>query len=143
MSIKHRGFTLFETLIVLGLVTLLFCLITPNYFQSRQLIIENQFWHSLRQQWRTAQINAQLHHRSTIISYQSATRQLVFDSYKSKEEISLPTTLSIETIETVVMHEDGYVKPQTIVFYSRAKHCHYLMKIQLAWGGYRVEKENK
>ena len=34
----------------------------------------------------------------------------------------------------------GYTAPQTMRFTSQREHCSYLMKIQLAWGGYRLEK---
>lgn len=138
-----KAFTTIEMVIVLGIVALLLAFTMPNFTHSRQLMMEEQFWRSMRQQWRTAQIAAQLHHQATNVDYDKEAQQITFSTGRHHTEVVVPGTLTVRRFNAIEMHEDGYVRPQTMVFDSRLNDCRYLMKIQLAWGGYRLEKVAK
>lgn len=137
---RCRAFTSVEMIIVLGLVAILCVTVAPSLQPSRQAITEQQFWHAMRQQWRRAQVAAQLDHQSTIISCHSDTQQVEFWRDGDASFLNIPATLRPKRFVTVFIHEDGYAAPQTICFDSTLNHRRYLMKVQLAWGGYRLEK---
>lgn len=135
-----RAFTSLEMIVVLGLVMAIYLLITPAFRPSQQAIVEEQFWHSMRQNWRSAQIAAQLQHQSTIINYRPATQQIEFDRAGNKTFLDIPATMEEKEFGEVCIDASGYTAPQTIRFKSNLSQQYYLMKIQLAWGGYRLEK---
>lgn len=138
-----KAFTTIEVVIVLGIIALLLTFTMPNFVHSRQLMMEEQFWRSMRQQWRTAQIAAQLHHQATNVDYDKETQQIIFSTGGHHTEVVVPGTLIVRHFNTIEMHEDGYVRPQTMMFDSQLNDQRYLMKVQLAWGGYRLEKVAK
>lgn len=140
---KERAFTMVEMVIVLGIVSMLFALTAPRFIKSRQLIAEDQFWHALRQEWRNAQVEAQLNHRETAISYEEQSRQIIFTRLGERHPVAVPSTITVKPFGMIKMHCNGYVCPQTLTFDSAGRHQRYLMKIQLAWGGYRLEKVAK
>lgn len=137
---KKRAFTVAEMLVVLGIICMLFALATPPFIKNRQLMAEDQFWHALRQEWRNAQVEAQLNHRETTIKYEKQSRQIIFTRLGKQKMVAVPSTITVKPFGIIGMHGNGYVRPRTLAFYSAARHQRYLMKIQLAWGGYRLEK---
>ncbi|MGM9907746.1 hypothetical protein [Limosilactobacillus sp.] len=138
----QRAFTSVEMIVVLGLVVTIYLVLAPTFQPSRQAIAEQQFWHELRQDWRAAQVGAQVHHQSTVIDYYSDTKQLVFQRNGHRTLLNIPPTIALdeEKFNAFIIDDTGYTAPQTIGFKSRLQHCKYLMKVQLAWGGYRLEK---
>lgn len=137
---NQRAFTSIEMIVVLGLVAVIYLVIAPTFQPSWQAIAEQQFWHELRQDWRAAQVTAQVRHQSTTVQHYLSTRQIVFNSDGHRTILNIPPTIEVEPFDMFIIDKTGYAAPQTIEFKSRLKHCRYLMKIQLAWGGYRLEK---
>lgn len=137
---EQRAFTSVEMIVVLGLVAAIYLIITPIFQPSRQLIAEQQFWHGMRQNWRAAQVAAQVQHQPTTIDYHPGTQQIVFDRGDHKTALNIPPTIETKDFNLIIIDNSGYTAPQTVRFKSRLRHCWYLMKIQLAWGGYRLEK---
>lgn len=142
---KSRGFTLVETLLVLALVTLIISFSFPSLYRSRQNVAEREFWSGLRQQWQAAQVRAKTKQLATAVTYDSDEHQIEFSwiegSELIKRRLTVPDTLLVRKFENFRMHENGYTKPRTEEFYSSLHHRTYYMRIQLAWGGYRIEEE--
>ncbi|MFR0771744.1 MAG: hypothetical protein ACLSH6_07740 [Limosilactobacillus pontis] len=134
-----RAFTSIEMIVVLGMVVVIYCLLGPSFNPSRQAIVEQEFWHGMRQEWRAAQVAAQVHHQTTVIDYHPASQQIEFDRTGKITRLAIPSTLKVDRFGRFVIDDSGYTAPQTMRFTSRREHCFYLMKIQLAWGGYRLE----
>ncbi|MGN1279626.1 MAG: hypothetical protein ACI4T4_02955 [Limosilactobacillus sp.] len=137
---KPRAFTSIEMIVVLGLVAAIYLVIAPTFRPSSQAIAEQQFWHELRQDWRAAQVAAQVRHQPTIVDYYPNTQQIVFDCDGDRTLLNVPPTIAVTDFDEFIIDNTGYTAPRTIKFRSRLHHCQYLMKIQLAWGGYRLEK---
>lgn len=135
-----RAFTSIEMIVVLGMVVVIYCLLSPSFKPSRQAIVEQEFWHGMRQEWRAAQAAAQVHHQATEIDYHPASQQIEFGRAGKITRLAIPSTLKVDCFGRFVIDDSGYTAPQTMRFTSRREHCSYLMKIQLAWGGYRLEK---
>jgi competence protein ComGD len=139
---KWPAFTVVETIIVLGMVIMLLVMTMPNLNPVHQQVAEQQFWQTMRQNWQRAQVTAQLTHRGTIISYDHDSQQIDFRYPHQCVDVDIPSSLRVVRFGDVDMQEDGYVAPQTMTFDSKDHHRRYQMKIQLAWGGYRLEKTN-
>lgn len=137
---KQVAFTSVEMIVVLGIVAAIYLLLAPNFQPSRQAIGEQQFWHGMRQNWRAAQVAAQVHHQSTLIDYCPETQRIRFTRDNRYTYLDIPPTLEVKPFDMIVIDDTGYTVPRTLHFESRRHHCGYLMKIQLAWGGYRLEK---
>lgn len=138
---KRGGFTLLETLVVLAIVTMLFCLITPFASRSQQKAAEQQFWSDLRIQWQAAQTRAKVDHQITFIEPQDQSKMIQF-SWVDREyhhaTVKIPSTLVLDHFPSIKMLETGFVSPQTARFHSTLNHHKYEMRIQLGWGGYHV-----
>lgn len=139
---KYPAFTMIETIVVLGIVVLLLVMSMPNLDPVHQQIAERQFWQVMRQNWQRAQVNAQLSHRGTTISYDHNSQQIEFRYPSQCVYVDIPSSLKVARFGDVDMQGDGYVAPQTMTFDSKDHRRRYQMKIQLAWGGYRLEKTN-
>lgn len=137
------GFTVLETVIVLGIVTVLVIFSVPGISQCRAYNEEQLFWSELRQNWRTAQLRARNERQVTQVEYEQSSNQIVFVADQKRDAVQLPGTLKVIRFEPFQMHANGYVKPQTQEFKSSLTECRYLMRIQLAWGGYHVERVNE
>lgn len=136
----RRAFTSVEMIVVMGLVAVIYLLLVPNFQPSRQAIVEREFWHGMRQEWRAAQVAAQVRHQVTVIDYHPASQQIAFDRDGNTTCLNIPPTLKADRFSRFMIDGSGYTAPQTMRFTSQREHCSYLMKIQLAWGGYRLEK---
>lgn len=128
-----------EMVVVLGMVAAIMALASPSFVKSQQAANEERFWHELKQQWRLAQTRARVSHRPTRIEFEA--KQVEFHSSKQVTTLALPATLRVTNapIELQMM-DNGYVRPLTVAFTSTFYHCRYELKVQLAWGGYRLEK---
>lgn len=137
---KLVAFTSVEMIVVLGLVTAIYLMLAPSFQPSRQAIVEQEFWHGMRQNWRAAQVAAQVRHQPTLIDYCPETQRIRFTRDDHRTYLDIPPTLKVVPFDMIVIDGTGYTAPRTIRFKSRRRHCCYLMKIQLAWGGYRLEE---
>lgn len=139
---KQNGFTALETIIVLGIVTLVIGITISLPIKSRQRMAEEHFWSSLRQEWRQAQVRALTKHQVTWISYNQNTNAIDFRWVAGKDYVSLPSTLKVKWFERFMITDTGYTRARTECFQSDIDQQLYLLKIQLAWGGYRIEKQS-
>ena len=96
---NQRAFTSVEMIVVLGLVAVIYLVIAPTFQPSRQAIAEQQFWHELRQDWRAAQVTAQVRHQSTTVQHYLSTRQIVFNSDGHRTILNIPPTIEVEPFE--------------------------------------------
>ena len=136
----RSGFTVIETVIVMGLVAIIVAFLIPGIANRRAYQQEQFFWNQLRQDWRSAQLRARTERVTTVIRYDQATNQINFVSSGTYDSLDVPSTLKVVRFVPFSMHENGYVKPQTQEFCSTLTKRRYLMRIQLAWGGYHIEK---
>lgn len=140
---KKPAFTMLEAVIVLGIVALVVGLTMPAMTRDRQAMAEEQFWRNLRHNWRQAQLRAELNQQSTQIKYNVVAQTVEFDWASGQKQVAIPATIKVFRFPKLKMAADGYIKAQTQVFYSELDQHYYLMKIQLAWGGYRIEKKDQ
>ena len=138
---KRTGFTALEMIIVLGVVALIFCLVTPMMTTSRNCINEQQFWRQFRQEWRYAQVQAQVNHCGTDIHYAREKGGISFICNYHQRLVKVPATIQVTDFDDIEIKADGYVRPQTKEFHSATEHCDYRLTIQMAQGEYDVKKE--
>ncbi|MDO4856045.1 MAG: prepilin-type cleavage/methylation domain-containing protein [Limosilactobacillus gorillae] len=142
------AFTMAEVVIVLGLVAVVIVTTTVPYQKRSVEQSEEQFWRNVRQRWQEAQTRARVEHITTYIYLRNQEGRGITFSYLRggkfvNERVHLPKSLKIYTgIRTVSIYQGGFVSPQTWVFVSPETRTEYDMKIQMGWGGYRVEKKS-
>ncbi|MBB1062633.1 type II secretion system protein [Limosilactobacillus fastidiosus] len=140
---KRCGFTILETIIVLVLTALIVTFSFPSLSRSRQVVAEHEFWNDFRQEWQAAQVRSKTRHIETAVTFDSSSYQIEFawlEHYQPvKKRLTVPETLLVRKFDDFEMHENGYTKPRTQEFQSSINGTTYLMRIQLAWGGYRIE----
>lgn len=143
---KTKGFTLLETLIVLGMVSLMFGFGMMQIKQVNAASQERHFWQSLRQNWQASQVRARGNNKGTDINYLPSRRVIRFSWTDQRiiprhNDVIIPQTIQIVSFAKLRMLPNGYVKARTQKFYSDLTNQNYDMKIQLAWGGFYVETE--
>ncbi|WP_225349639.1 type II secretion system protein [Paucilactobacillus wasatchensis] len=144
--IKQKGFTLLETLIVLGLISLTFSFGTLQLRQIRDASNERHFWQALQQEWQVSQTRAQGDNNGTDIVYLAGPQIIRFkwraaDYTTHYNDVAIPVTIKVVSFAPLKMLANGYVKAQTQKFRSMLTNQTYDMKVQLAWGGYYVAVE--
>lgn len=137
---KRSGFTLVETMIVLVLVALIFSCSIPVSLMGLHEWQHRRFWQEMRQEWQVSQVRAQQEHQRTDISYDHVNREIIFQFHNHRERVSLPTNLKVANSYECQMLPSGYVKPGTWLFVDQQHHQTIRMIIQMAGGGYRIEK---
>lgn len=143
MNLQEEGFTFLEAIIVLGIAALLLLITIPNFTKTRQKIDEQQFWQSLRQDWQWAQLKCESKHQFVVIRHDKNNEMITFrinDQTRETKEILIPSTLNVEWFGELYLTPNGYTRPCTQRFKSLIDGRYYYMKIQLGWGGYRIEK---
>lgn len=140
---RKTAFTMVEALVVLGLTALIIGIAAPSLTQSKRVMAEQQFWRLLRRNWRQAQMRAELNHQATRIEHNSTAATIDFYWPGGIQQVKIPGTLKVRRFNNLRLTADGYMRAQTQFFYSDIDRCFYLMKIQLAWGGYRIEKKDE
>ncbi|MBD5806441.1 type II secretion system protein [Limosilactobacillus walteri] len=140
--IRRKGFTFLETIIVLGIAALILTITIPPFTRSQQIMMEERFWRLFRREWRQAQLRAEIDQQLTIIRYNKVGGTIYFRWSNGCNEVVIPATLRVVSFGEVVISPTGYTKARTQVFQSNINHHLFLMKIQLAWGGYRIEEKN-
>ena len=140
---RKRAFTLLETIIVLSLTVIIITFSFPAITRSQQVAAERKFWNSFCQEWQAAQVRSKVNHTATTVSFDHIDYQIKFawidGNQSEKKRIDIPETLLVREFTNFKMHENGYTKPMTQKFQSSINHKTYLMRIQLAWGGYHIE----
>lgn len=132
-----------ESVIVLGITALIVTFSFPSLRKCQQVAAENAFWDRFQQNWRNAQLRAKINHIETGVAFKNDSYQIEFmwrkDGECQRQLLDIPDTLRVNDFTDFRMHENGYIKPRTQEFESAITHRKYLMKIQLAWGGYHIE----
>lgn len=132
---KRPGFTLVESTIVLFIVALILALGTPQVVKSRQIATERQFFTRLASCWALETNRArQEKRRMSIYVHQHQMRI-------GNQILEMPKTLSADGFASLTVYPDGFVAPQRRVLFSSIDDSCYVMKIQMGWGGYHVEKQ--
>lgn len=133
---KQRAFTLLESVIVLAIVALILLITSPAMQKSRQAAAERQFFTRLRLCWDAETNWARVNHQHIVIK-KRGQRMIV-----GQKVLSIPTTLSANSgFVDLEVTTNGFTAPQTRALYSSIDRSVYLLKIQMGWGGYRIEKE--
>lgn len=143
---KRAGFTLIESVIVLGLVALILSFGTVYSRRVAQVNAERAFWQSLKQNWQMsrAQVRAGKSGAVRIFYVQNGIRFKSIDIQSGARHVAqvpLPRTIRVQNFREIKMDTTGYVAPCTQRFVSSLTHQTYAMKIQLGWGGYHIETE--
>ena len=142
---KKEAFTMLETIIVLILSVVIITFSFPNLMRSRQVVAEHEFWNDFRQSWQAAQVRSKTKHIETMVTFDPVSYQIEFDWRDQqklvKGKLDIPETILVRKFDDFKMHENGYTKPRTQYFQSSINWRRYLMRIQLAWGGYRIEEK--
>ncbi|WP_302116818.1 hypothetical protein [uncultured Limosilactobacillus sp.] len=140
MKAKEKAFTFLESIIVLGVAALLVLITIPNFTKGQQIMAEARFWRLLRYEWRRAQLRAEVDHQYIVIRYNKVGATLYFRGNDGIREIEIPQTLKVICFNEVTISPTGYTRARTQIFKSTVNDRLYRMKIQLAWGGYRLEE---
>lgn len=136
MRIKRHAFTLVEAVIVLAIVAVIFAVTSPVMKKRRQAAAERQFLTHLRLCWDLETNKARVHHQQIVIK-KRGQQMIVGDKV-----ISIPKTLSANSgFGDLYVGDNGFTAPQTRALFSSIDRAVYIFKIQMGWGGYRVEKE--
>jgi competence protein ComGD len=135
---RKRGFTLAESVIVLGLIAMSFTICWPYFSCNWDQFRQDQFFRHFRTEWQLAQSNAKTRHFETRISFSDDC--VHFSGQNYHHDLQMPPKLKLRDHKNVTMHSDGYVRPCTWEFCSELDKHVYYMRIQMAWGGYRIEK---
>jgi competence protein ComGD len=133
---KRSSFTLVETVIVFAIVLLVITLTSPSLTRSRQSAAERQFFTRLKSCWELETNRARNEHRR--MSIFTNDQQMIIGN----KVVKMPATLSAPDFAVLNVYDDGFTSPHTRVFYSKVDRSRYVVKIQMGWGGYRVEKIN-
>ena len=133
---KRRAFTLLESVIVLAIVTLILVMTSPAMKKSRQAAAERQFFTHLRLCWDLEVNWARANHQQIVIKKRG--RQMIV----GHKVLTIPPTLSANSgFGDLDVSANGFTSPQTRALYSSIDRGVYLFKIQMGWGGYRIDKE--
>ncbi|USS86786.1 hypothetical protein [Fructilactobacillus cliffordii] len=141
---NRQGFTLLESLIVLGLTTLTLVTLSVGvrWFNEAN-VTETAFWHDFANTWNRTLVLARQNQTPATVTF-LPNDQVIFRSYNHgnqfQKRVSLPSGLSPVRWYEVKITDQGYVKPQTLRWLSNASHTEIWQKFQLGWGSYVNEK---
>lgn len=138
---RKPGFTLVEMVIVLGVMVMIITLTGPTACSGFQQWQQRIFWKDFKQEWQLAQVRAQSEEQSTLIRYDMEQRQVSFHANHRFQNITVPKSLKVRKSVERVMHAGGYIQPATWEFIDTINHQEIDVKIQMAGGGYRIEKK--
>lgn len=142
----RKGFTLIETVIVLGIsaLILIFLVFAVAMFPQSN-IKEKAFWRCFDEQWNSAIQMAKDNGQITTVSFWSNSDEVVFSQYRNNglhyKRVQLPDGLRPVEFREIKITEKGFVKPQTLNWYSQNCHCKIHQKFQLGWGIYYCEDD--
>lgn len=138
---KRYGFTLIEMIIVLGLVVVIMAFSIPKSSSAYQEWQQRHFWQEMKQEWQLAQVRSQNLNKITEISYDQQERVIIFLSENHERKVAVPHSIRVNTFCPRTMKSDGYIQPGTWCFADNLHHEQINLKIQMAGGGYRIEKK--
>lgn len=138
------GFTLVETLVVLGISSVIMMLLVFAIAMFPQNNLkEKAFWRCFDEQWNLSIQAAKDTEQITKVRFRPDVNQVIFEQYKNKrlqsKLIEIPDGLRPIEFREITISEKGFVKPQTLNWYSQKRHCGIHQKFQLGWGIYYCE----
>lgn len=146
MFIKGRrtGFTLLETLLVLLITSFVVAVLIfgVNCFRNYSNN-ENRFFSTLGEAWNATILMTKEKQLETNVYFYPHDAVIFVSQGKDQKvvrRIKEPNSLSVVSYHDVKIGKDGYVKPQTIKWYSEKNKQMIYQKIQLGWGIYHLEK---
>ena len=149
MSIKHNGFTLLETVIVLGLLTTTALIAVVRFpTRQRQLNDETAFWQRLDVLWKRNVLIASTTGQRRMVDFVPAQRFVQFSDRhgqtvaRDQVRLKLPETLHMEETKSIKIFKNGHPQLRVEHFVSdlapgKAQKFIALM----GWGAYRVDTE--
>lgn len=143
--VRQSAFTLLESVIVLGLVSVMVAFGAINLRESTENNRERYFWQQMKENWQEAQVRSENNNtQTTIDKYPDGIRFHWMDLKKGPQDnyIKIPTTLSVKSFPTVIVRPNGYAKANSEIFYSKKHNKTYFMRVQLGWGGYDLETKD-
>lgn len=138
---NRRAFTMIEMIISLGIVASIMMLTVPKTTRSYQEWQGNQFWRELKQEWQLSQVRSQNEGEITDITYSQEERAIVFCSKNHRRKIRVPGFIRVRDLKARTMLSNGYIRPATWSFIDLLHHEEIDLKIQMAGGGYRIERQ--
>ncbi|WP_395318729.1 prepilin-type N-terminal cleavage/methylation domain-containing protein [Fructilactobacillus frigidiflavus] len=138
------GFTLVETLIVLAISTLIMALLVFLMAMFPQKNIqEKAFWRCFDEQWNSSIQAAKDHGQITDVRVRPDKNIVLFEQFKNNhfeyQRVQMPDGLRPIEVHEIRITDKGFVKPQTLNWYSQNRHCGIHQKFQLGWGIYYCE----
>ncbi|GEL16049.1 hypothetical protein PCE01_18510 [Pediococcus cellicola] len=134
-----------ETLVVLGIATLLISTSGLSFKKTIAWQQEQAFWSNFDTEWKQYERFANLDGTITYITFNHKSGTVSFNPlkvfHKDAHSVKIPDSLQLYSDHEVKIGSDGYVKPQTISFHSDRDDSIYRLTIQLGWGVYHVKKE--
>lgn len=151
MKFKNKpAFTVIELIVYLGvligvLMINLMLIKVVEAGNSSEMI----FWHSFQSAWTRMTLSA----KADDISYRISIREkdIVFFPMNRKtthyedvkvERIPVPKSMHVANVRTLMVHDDGFSAPTTIVWQGNDNTIKYYQKVQMGWSGYHVEKKD-
>lgn len=142
---KKQGFTLVESLVVLAIsaITIL-VIIFSTAIVKQNSYGERVFWNVFNEKWNGA-IQKSRNDKKIVRVEFSTSNRVIFSSYDNRrlnrDVLPMPQGLKTEKWNEIVINEDGYVKPQTVVWFSENSNTRIWQKFQLGWGTYNFERK--
>lgn len=143
---NRPGFTLAETVVVLGLIgTLLLISIERFPTRQRQLNDETAFWQRLDTLWQQNVLIASTTGQRRLVAFSAQNREVSFNfrkddgSYEATEVLKLPNTMRIKTHKDIQIQKNGHPQLAVVIFKSTL-HPGEKQKFNalMGWGAYRV-----
>lgn len=139
IEIKHAGFTLIESIVVLIIVGL----ITTMGYQGHQLHLqseEEKFWQKFDLTWRNLQTEVQGTTRFMIVKFGLKEIKILTNDGKVVDDLKLPASLEITNKNASIRLGDGVNNTQQkITFRSKVANKIYTFNCGIGWGVYEIE----
>ncbi|RRK09544.1 prepilin-type N-terminal cleavage/methylation domain-containing protein [Lactiplantibacillus garii] len=142
------GFTLIETVVVLGLLgTLLVIGVERFPTRQRQLNDEKMFWQRLDILWKEQALIASTTGIQQVVNFSPFWREVVFVTNQKQHasrttRLPLPKTMTIQGKETIPIYKNGHPQPATVIFRSQLRpHQKQKFRVLMGWGEYQVDTE--
>lgn len=135
---KHRAFTLLESIIVLALVVVFALIPITQFGPLNQFQVEQLFFHNFDQEWRYVQAHAVLKQEKVQIRiYKDYVnfRIIAGKTVVSQRKLWLPPEMQAD-VQGIMIDSSGHAGPRSIHFRSHYFNRITTIKPQMGWGIY-------